>query len=85
MERKELVRGLKKIFSTYFNINEEFREENFDKILTGYFSFGYSDLVYLYILIEDKFNIAIDSRQLGGYRFNTINDITKIIMESVLT
>ena len=62
MERKEIVRGLKKIFSTYFNINEEFREENFDKALTGYFSFGYSDLVYLYILIEDKFNIAIDSR-----------------------
>ncbi len=83
MEKKEIVRGLEKIFSKYFNINEEFREENFDKALTGYFSFDSSDLVYLYILVEEIFNIAIDGKKLREYRFNTVNGIIKTVTESM--
>lgn len=84
MNREEIIRSLKGIFSQYFNITEDFREENFDKALTEYFFFDYSNLVYLYILVEKTFHIRIDSRQLTGYRFNTINDITKTIRESIL-
>lgn len=84
MNREEITCVLKKIFLQYFDIVEEFREENFDKALTGHFFFSYLDLVYLYILIEQEFDINIDSRKLKRYRFNTINGIIKIIMESVL-
>lgn len=83
MDKKEIVQSLKKIFSKYFNIDEEFKEENFDKALTGFFSFDYSDLVYLYILIEEIFNITIDGRQLREYRFNIVNGIVEAIMESM--
>lgn len=83
MDKKEIVQLLKKIFSKYFNIDEEFKEENFDKALTEIFSFDYSDLVYLYILIEEIFNITIDGRQLREYSFNTVNGIVKVVMESM--
>ena len=84
MNKEEIITSLKEILFKYFDVSEEFEEENFNKTLTGHFSFNYTDLVYLYILIEKTFSITIDSRQLKGYRCNTINGITKVIMESVL-
>lgn len=84
MNKEEIIRLLKELFSEYFNIKEEFKEENYDKTLTGHFSFISSDLVYLYMLIKETFNITIDSRHLIGKRLNTINGIVKVIMESVL-
>lgn len=84
MNKKEIISLLEKIFSDYFNITEEFREENFDKKLTEYFFFDAVDLTYLYILIEETFNITVDGRQLKEYRFNTINGIIGVIMESML-
>ncbi len=84
MSREKIIDTLKGILCKYFDITEEFRKENFDRTLITYFSFNYVDLVYLYILIEQTFNITIDRRQLKGCKFNTINGIIKVIMESVL-
>ncbi len=82
MNKDKIIETLKRIFFEYFNIVEEFKEENFDKILIRHFSFNYTDLLYLYILIEKTFNININNRLLKGYKFSTINDITKVIMDS---
>lgn len=84
MNKEIIVEALKDILFEYFDVTEEFKEENFNQTLTELFFFRYTDFVYLYILIEKTFNITINTSMLKGYSFNTINGITKVIMGSAL-
>lgn len=84
MNREQAITKLKEIFSLNFNIDNEFRKENYNQLLTKYFAFSAIDITYLYVLIEKKFNIKINSKLFTTYRLNSINGIIDVILESTV-
>jgi len=63
---------------------ELLKEENYDLPLTG-FDMGISaqSLTYLFVDVVKRYNIKIQSAQIVGYQFNTINGIAKVIWDSL--
>ncbi len=84
MNREQAITKLKEIFSLNFNIENEFRKENYNQLLTKYFAFSAIDITYLYVLIEKKFNIKINSKLFNTYQLNSINGIIDVILESTV-
>ncbi|MDF2802768.1 MAG: peptide maturation system acyl carrier-related protein [Anaerocolumna sp.] len=84
MNREQAIPKLKEIFSLNFNIDNEFKEENYNQLLTRYFAFSAIDITYLYVLIEKKFNIKINRKLLTTYKLNSINSIIDVILESTV-
>lgn len=84
MNREQAITKLKEIFSLNFNIDNEFRKENYNQLLTKYFAFSAIDITYLYVLIEKKFNIKINSKLFNTYQLNSINGIIDVILESTV-
>ncbi len=58
--------------------------ENYDKPLTGtVFNISGLMMTYLFFEIEKSFGIRIDTAKILNYEFNTINDITELIMVGI--
>jgi len=55
--------------------------ENYDKPLTGkVFGLSSIDLMYLFLEIEERFKMRIDTEKILNYEFNTINGIAELIL-----
>jgi len=80
---KEVV----EILEEKFKINRNLLiEKNYDEFLTGNtFRFNGYDMVYLYLFVQEKFNIKIQSEYLVDYRFNTIHKIVDTVKKCQIT
>lgn len=82
--KQEIETKLIKILTEKLNHNiKHFEKVNYDEKFTGInFRFSARDLIYLYYMIEKEFSLIINIKLLSEYSFNSINDITQLIIRS---
>lgn len=69
-----------KIISENFKIDPDILEKNLDtNFVYQPYSFDYTDIVYLFLLILKSFNMKIDEEYLVNGSFKTINSIVNSI------
>lgn len=76
-----------KVLEVFFKIkpySDLLVEENFEKPLTGSdMNFNERDLVYLLLELMEKFEIRFEKEDVMDYKFNTVNDIIKIVYNKI--
>ncbi|NFL55796.1 peptide maturation system acyl carrier-related protein [Clostridium botulinum] len=82
INNNSVQKKLNDIFNKTFDISlNSINEELFERSLLGdFFCFEPIDLVCLYMEVEKIFNISIPQEYIAENKFNTINNIKKIII-----
>ena len=80
MGSQEIKNKLKQLLQTEFKINPNVLTPLNDDVPLASMTFRFMvyDFVYLFFAVEDTFHIKINLEEIN-IRFNTINNITKII------
>ena len=81
-----IKRKISEIFKAKFNVDIDYKNEKLmqTELFSNDFRMPPRDLIYLLIEIEKEYGIAIPQEAIAEGRFNTINNIAKIIDEQLV-
>ena len=82
MERKDVFTRLSSILEGWFHTGP-ITDDDCERPLISTFKICRTDILRLYILVQQVFGIHIDPARLQGYTFNTLNGIIQIIQETL--